>query len=414
MTALCRLLPLALLTACATNGTRDLDPTVHAALRGVESRFGVESIADAAERADVLFLGEMHGNADGHRLQLATLDALRRRGVDIVVSMEMFERDVQGALDAYLSGRIDEATFKATSRPWPRYQSDYRPVVEYARAHRIPVVAANAPRDAARKVSQQGVAELGNDPNVARSTSAPRDAYWTAFVDAMKGHMGTAGEDAMYRMYQAQCMKDDTMAESILAARDGAPRRENRPLVVVHWNGKFHSDHRLGTVARVLERRADLKVVVVTMRTATADGERGLVRDADGGDFCWVVAEPPKAAPRPAPKPATVPTPAPTTTPEAQTPEAPQDGRPAFGLMPSYDSDAKGLLVDSVVEGGAAEAAGIEAGDLLKKIDGKEIDDVRGYMDVLSSLRIGQTVTVEAVRDGQPKTFTVKVGIRRS
>jgi Haem-binding uptake, Tiki superfamily, ChaN len=60
--------------------------------------------------------------------------------------------------------------------------------------------------------------------------------------------------------YESQCVKDETMAESIVQARTakgGTP-------IVVHFNGAFHSDYALGTVSRVVRRLPRSKVVVVS------------------------------------------------------------------------------------------------------------------------------------------------------
>src|SRR5947209_2387656 len=97
-------------------------------------------LADLA-RADVILVGEQHDDPNTHRLELAVLEGLTRRRVPLVFALEMFERDVQPVLDDYLSGRISEDRFLAASRPWPRYATDYRPLVEFAKAHAIPVIA---------------------------------------------------------------------------------------------------------------------------------------------------------------------------------------------------------------------------------------------------------------------------------
>lgn len=63
----------------------------------------------------------------------------------VVLSLEMFERDVQHVLDEYLSGTVPERDLR-DARPWPNYVSDYRPLVEFAKSNGLSVVAANAPR----------------------------------------------------------------------------------------------------------------------------------------------------------------------------------------------------------------------------------------------------------------------------
>src|SRR5262249_12612936 len=105
-----------------------------------------ESLAAEAAKADVVFFGEQHDDRGTHAMELALLESVARRRNDVVLALEMFERDVQSAVDDYLAGRIDEATFTRTSRPWPAYATDYRPLVEFAKAHGWRVIAGNVPR----------------------------------------------------------------------------------------------------------------------------------------------------------------------------------------------------------------------------------------------------------------------------
>ena len=61
-------------------------------------------LADVA-KADVVFVGEQHDDPNTHRLEAAILDGLRRRGVAVTLSLEMFERDTQADVDSYLAGK---------------------------------------------------------------------------------------------------------------------------------------------------------------------------------------------------------------------------------------------------------------------------------------------------------------------
>ena len=123
-----------------------------------------------------------------HRLEAAILDGLRRRGVPVVLSLEMFERDVQPAVNAYLAGKTTEEEFLKTSRPWPRYATDYRALVEMAKAQRWPVIASNVPRRYASDVAKTGRAALDALPAADRALAAqdlvcPKDAYFERFAD---------------------------------------------------------------------------------------------------------------------------------------------------------------------------------------------------------------------------------------
>ena len=68
-----------------------------------------------------------------------------------------------------------------------------------------------------------------------------------------------------------------------------------------------------------------------------------------------------------------------------------------------------GALVSSVTPDGPAAKAGIEAGDVILKFDGKEISSVRGLPRIVAQTPIGRTVDVELLRKGQKKSLKVLV-----
>lgn len=221
--------------------------------------------------ADVVLVGEQHDDPNTHRLEAAVLDGLIRRNVPAVISLEMFERDVQPALDAYLSGRVGEEETLKSSRPWPRYMTDYRGLVERAKAHAWPVIAANVPRRIAQDVAKNGKEALSKLSDIDRAFVAsdlqcPLDDYYDRFTKSMGSHPSgnqtpEQQQAAMERYYWSQCVKDETMAESIAAA----VQRRSAPGPVVHYNGAFHSDFRLGTAARVVRRLPDKRIVLISM-----------------------------------------------------------------------------------------------------------------------------------------------------
>jgi len=234
----------------------------------------LDAIVEAAREADVVFLGELHDDDVAHAVQRQVLEGLRQRGARAVLAMEMFERDVQPLLDAYLAGRASEAEFLAGARPWPNYATDYRPLVELARARGWPVVASNAPRPLASLVSRGGLRALdtlaaASRAHVAAELRCPDDAYRTKFVALMgdmAGHGGAPADGAAMaqRFYEAQCVKDETMAESVAAAL--APGT-----TVVHVNGSFHSDEGLGAVERLRRRRPDARLLVISVAPPGAE-----------------------------------------------------------------------------------------------------------------------------------------------
>ena len=227
------------------------------------------------ERADAVFLGEQHDDAETHRAEAELLDAIGRTGRPVIVSLEMFERDVQPVVDDYLAGRMTEGEFLAWSRPWDRYATDYRPIVELAKQHRWPLVAANVPRSLASAIGRRGMLALDTLSPTARGLAArdnvcPADDYHARFMESMQSHSAGSGPapqagDSLptamaERFYLAQCVKDETMAESIVDARVAAPRNA----IVVHVVGAFHSDYFQGTVARVKRRQPAWTLLVIS------------------------------------------------------------------------------------------------------------------------------------------------------
>jgi len=234
-----------------------------------------DTLVQYLDGADVVFLGEYHDDDSTHKLQLEILEQLAGdHGDKVVLAMEQFERDVQAVVDKYLAGEIDEEQFLADSRPWPNYEPHYKPLIEFCKREGIPVVAGNIPRPLASRVSKEGLdavmSSLTDEERgwVAQSTTSPEDLYWENFKLAMGLGPGDGGsahgmgmnEEMARSFFVSQCIKDDTMAESIARARE----RTGWP--VIHTNGSFHSDYNEGTVARIVARRPDDKVVTVAIR----------------------------------------------------------------------------------------------------------------------------------------------------
>ncbi|MEN9509187.1 MAG: hypothetical protein RLZZ621_1750 [Gemmatimonadota bacterium] len=269
---------LVLLGACGGARSVSTQPTP-AALRVYDVRASrwvdFRSLAEAVGKHDVVFFGEQHDDPATHAAEHAVLAALGERRSQVVVSLEMFERDVQPIMDQYLAGMIPESTFLAGSRPWDRYATDYRPMVELARVRGWPVIASNVPRRLASAVSRRGLAVL-DTMNVrdrglmAREHACPKDAYHAKFAETMKGHSAGGGPptaadaEAMAQMtdrfYEAQCVKDEAMGEAVADAWTRAPRGTT----VFHVDGAFHSDEGLGTVERARRRAPGARSVILS------------------------------------------------------------------------------------------------------------------------------------------------------
>jgi serine protease Do/serine protease DegQ len=74
--------------------------------------------------------------------------------------------------------------------------------------------------------------------------------------------------------------------------------------------------------------------------------------------------------------------------------------------------NTQGALVSQVVEGSAAEKAGIKAGDIVTAVNGKPVKDAAGLRNTIGLLSIGERVDIALLRDGKPRRVTAVIGER--
>lgn len=235
----------------------------------------LEEIIDALDKADVLFVGETHNDPVAHTLEAELLRRADERFAQrraVALSLEMFERDVQTVVDEYLGGLITERHFLLSSRPWNNYDTDYKPLVEYARAHHLPVIAANAPARYVSLVNAQGPQSLASLSKEARAWLPPlpypeaSTAYAAKFNQFMSGGMPAASQQQTanphggMHLLEAQTLRDASMAYAISEFL-----KHGRDPLVVQVNGTFHSEERMGVPEQLTHYRKKARAVVVTI-----------------------------------------------------------------------------------------------------------------------------------------------------
>ncbi len=214
-------------------------------------------------RADVVFFGELHGNALSHEMERTLLrDLCERLPGAIAVGMEMFDSDVQLVMDEYLAGLIPKHRFIHESRAWPGYARDYEPIVELCRIRNIQLIATNAPHRYASAVFLGGLDALHLFPLETRRYFAPLPILYdpslktyreiSAGMSPKTGSMHRSG-----KLVDAQVLRDATMAHFIL-------KHAERGKLVLHFNGAYHSAYREGIVWFLLRERGDLRTRVIT------------------------------------------------------------------------------------------------------------------------------------------------------
>ena len=263
--------------------------------RGDGTAATMDELVKAVGAAEVTFIGEFHHDRVAHYLE----EQLLRRTWDarLALSLEMFERDVQCILDEYLAGLIVEKNLITDGRAWKNYPADYRPLVEFAKEKKMPVIAANAPKRYVDRVGRLGAGSLDQIEPEGRRFLPPLPyakasaAYAAKFASIMKEHMGSASsQESAGRSLEAQNLWDASMAYSIAEFMTTHPGSR-----VLQVNGGFHTSERLGTVEHLLRYRPQTQVLLVAIFPDT--GFPAFDADSMKGQGDFVVVTDPAVVP---------------------------------------------------------------------------------------------------------------------
>ncbi|MGV6861785.1 MAG: ChaN family lipoprotein [Putridiphycobacter sp.] len=249
--------------------------------KGKEVSF--EKMVKATEEKSHVFFGEYHNNAISHWLQYELTKRLfEMHKKNLVLGAEMFEADDQFILDEYLDGLISAKNFQNEMRLWPNYNTDYKPLVEFAKDNKLKFVASNIPRRYANMVYKKGLASLDGLSDLAKSYIVPLaqfefDSTVTCYKDIYQ--MPHGGEN----MAIAQAIKDATMAYFIL-------QNSNPQTVFLHYQGAYHSDNKQGIIY-YLSKQVNLEKVLSISTVTQVDIDK-LEEDNVGiADFVVCVRE---------------------------------------------------------------------------------------------------------------------------
>lgn len=181
----------------------------------------------------VVLLGEVHDNADQHALRLAAFREWLATGARPALLMEQFDREHQPAIDRLLAQQPApgaDAVIAAGSAGQGGWNwAFYRPFVELALQHGLPIVAVNVSRSNARSIIRDGLVAQGFDARVPADISAPLTAT------VLASHCGLLQEPMAARMALAQVARDQFMARQVLA-------HAHRGVLLLAGNGHVRTD----------------------------------------------------------------------------------------------------------------------------------------------------------------------------
>jgi uncharacterized iron-regulated protein len=223
-----------------------------------------ENMLKELSQADIVFFGELHDNSLGHWLELqVTKNLFQVKKDKLILGAEMFEADNQTVVDEYLKGIITAKQFETEAKVWQNYQTDYKPLLDFAQQNKLKFVATNIPRRYASIVSKGGLEALNQLSDDAKKNIAPLpidvDLTLPAYAEMMKmggmhssGGMGVSAEN----ITKAQVIKDATMASFIL-------KNYQSGQTFLHYNGSYHSNNFEGIVWHLKKKNPKLKIVTI-------------------------------------------------------------------------------------------------------------------------------------------------------
>ncbi|HSR10181.1 MAG TPA: ChaN family lipoprotein, partial [Thermodesulfobacteriota bacterium] len=175
-------------------------------------------IGKVADRK-IVYVGESHDRFSHHVMELEVIKGLQGKGKKLAIGMEMFQRPSQGALDDFIAGKFDEKEMLRRTEYFRRWKFDYRlyrPILEFARARKIPVVALNARTEIVEKVARGGLDSLSEEEKkeLPSGMDFSDHAYRERLEKVFQEHKSFPGGKFDYFL-AAQVIWDETMAQSV-------------------------------------------------------------------------------------------------------------------------------------------------------------------------------------------------------
>ncbi|MFZ7125164.1 MAG: ChaN family lipoprotein [Desulfobacterales bacterium] len=264
----------------------------HAVLKSPDRRIPVETIIAGRtgepvtfqellsdlETVPIVYIGEEHPNRAHHEIQVKLIEALDQRLSNLTVGMEMFDYRYDLVLDQWSGGELDRDAFIRQTHWYANWRWDYdlyAGVLDLIRERNIRLVGLNLPFHIPGRIRIGGIEALLEDDRryLPQAVDLNRKAHREYVEAVFRRHPPMNSENDFERFYQAQCVWEDTMAESV------AGKRGNGPMVVIAGNG--HIIKKFGIPDRAYERSG------TPFRTIYL-AKAGQVIELDYGDYLWV------------------------------------------------------------------------------------------------------------------------------
>jgi uncharacterized iron-regulated protein len=233
---------------------------------------------------NLVFVGEVHDNPEHHLIQVQILQALIERHGPLDIAAEYFEKPQQNFIDRYLKGEIEEKAFLSLTgweRKWSFDYSFYRPLILAVKHSGNRIYAINAPGTIVKKVARTGLESISIDERsqIAEHIDLGNRKHRKYIREAYKFHRHSDLKKFDF-FYQAQCVWEETMAESI-ASRI---KKTGKKMVVFSGNG--HIIQKFGIPERAFKRTGEPFATLVLYPSVSHEAI-----NRDMADYIWITGQ---------------------------------------------------------------------------------------------------------------------------
>ncbi len=342
---------------------------------------GFDRMIEEMMPARIVHVGETHNSMPMHEIEFQVIRALYAKDRNLAIGLEMVPVTLQEALNKWTAGILTKEEFIREIRwyvTWNFNFGYYEKIFDFAREHRLPIYALNAPREVITKIRMRGWDALTDEekaffPGPPDLTNKDHRTFIRAVFESSEmphAMMGPGLDQVFEGLYRSQSAWDEVMGANAVKAVEA----EGRRLVVCVGSG--HLLYNLGLNRRSYERsKLPFKTVIAVELQA---GQKTLAVSRAIGDYVFGLA--------------------------------PQD-KPAFpeiGLGFKKFENLENLVVDAKPTEGAASRADFDKGDIVLSADGKAYTDINELRMELAKLRCGGEVKFKVLRAGQVKDVALK------
>ena len=211
----------------------------------------------SAEKVDIILFGELHNDPISHWLELELTKSLfEEHGHNLTLGAEMLESDNQIQLNEYLMGFIREKDFERESKTWINHQTDYSPLLKFAKEKNLNFIATNIPRRFANIVYRFGLDTLEYLPEESKQFFAPLPILYDTSLRCYKEMSVMAEGHGGENLPKSQAIKDATMAYFIAKNMEEGTK-------FLHYNGSYHSKFHESIMWYLLKLNPDFNILTI-------------------------------------------------------------------------------------------------------------------------------------------------------